>query len=415
MLTKEHAIAEYKGDRVYPDRLLSGPHRHYLGLAEKMLGIYRDGIGRTRGELHREVRKVLAGEPDCPARRVDAFCKLLDDVSKYNRDRGGKAARLRKKVFTAAAEFHPLVSSKDQLFEGDEKEVKNKIAQRLGKSWEQIEGELFADIEEFHPLKEFEGYPGPRELLSRYNIAQVQAALYGAADMTVWAGKDFKTIVTFAKLAKLMHSIQYIGEGHYQIRFDGPASLLRQTRRYGVAMAAFFPSLAACEDWKMHATVYRGKGRFAYSLQSTSRDGLKSYLPGPESFDSTVEESFAKKWGEEKREGWSLVREGGILHQGQKVFLPDFVLLHEGGRKVYLEIVGFWTPEYLEAKVETLEVFKGYDMILAVAEDVAAKMPELPLPVVRYKTGLNIKDVLEALGRGKGSREKNAASKCGKS
>ncbi|MCK5055395.1 MAG: DUF790 family protein, partial [Candidatus Aminicenantes bacterium] len=107
---------------------------------------------------------------------------------------------------------------------------------------------------------------------------------------------------------------------------------------------------------------------------------------------------FAEKWGEEKRNGWSLVREGEMLHRGQKVFFPDFLLQHEDGRKVHFEIVAFWTPEYLRDKVATLETFRDENILLAVSEAVAEKLPQLPGKVVRFKSALLLKDVLDRLG-----------------
>jgi len=37
--------------------------------------------------------------------------------------------------------------------------------------------------------------------------------------------------------------------GQYLFRFDGPASVLRKTRRYGVAMAKFLPALIDFRGW----------------------------------------------------------------------------------------------------------------------------------------------------------------------
>lgn len=83
MLTRELALAEYDfaGSRILPERLTTGRHRRYREYAERMLAVYRDGIGRTRRELHRLVHEVFAEEPDCPQKRIDAFSKLLDDAS----------------------------------------------------------------------------------------------------------------------------------------------------------------------------------------------------------------------------------------------------------------------------------------------------------------------------------------------
>lgn len=90
-------------------------------------------------------------------------------------------------------------------------------------------------------------------------------------------------------------------------------------------------------------------------------------------------------------------REGEILHKGQKVFTPDFVLRHEDGRVVYLEIVGFWTPEYLEEKFKILDAFREYDILVAIAESLVEDVPQLHFNAIRFKTSLSLKDVLSRL------------------
>ncbi|NQT37955.1 MAG: DUF790 family protein [Planctomycetes bacterium] len=397
MLRREHAIATYQGGRILPDRLSRKTHRQYAGYAERMLRVYRVGVGRTRRELHRAVAAVFEEEGDCPARRIAAFCKLLDDRSSYERDRRGKAAELRRRVFHLAAEKHPLVRRADQLFGREETSVKAEIARQLGQTWSEIDRQLFADVFEFHRLEKFDDYPDAGALLARYNVAQVQAALFDAESMTVWAGADFKTILRYAKLARLMHTITRRGEGRYVIRFDGPASVLRATRRYGAAMARFLPAMIACDGWRMHAVIRTRRRGFSVGLDLSGDDGLSSHLPPAAEFDSTVEESFASKWGTEPRNGWRLDREGEILHHRQKVFVPDFVFRHEDGRTVLMEIVGFWTPEYLEAKRATLQLFQQHRILLAVAQAARESLGELPAGTIIYKTALKVGDVLERL------------------
>jgi predicted nuclease of restriction endonuclease-like RecB superfamily len=399
MLSKEHAIAAFDKGRILPDRLTRRQHGRYLAYAERMLGVYRAGGGRTRQELHRAVEEILAEEPDCPIRRCAAFCRLLDDRSLFDADRRGRAAELRCRVFRAAAVFHPLVERADRLFANAERSVKAAIAAELGQTWFDIDQQLFADLIDFQRLREFPGYERGSDLLARYNVAQVQAALFSAEQMTIRATTDFKTILRYAKLAGLMHDIRRGGEGTYVIRLDGPASVLRETRRYGVRMARFLPALVACRGWRMSAIV-RGPRGFVNRLELSDDDGLHSHLPAPEEFDSQVEASFARKWGDEPREGWRLERETEILHRGQKVFLPDFAFRHEDGRTVLLEIAGFWTPEYLQAKAATLELFQGERILIAVS---AARQESLPKPladkgqVISFKSALSIQQVLDRL------------------
>jgi uncharacterized protein len=370
-----------------------------LEYAERMLAIYRDGAGRTRRDLHRSVARVFQHEPDCPARRIAAFCKLLDDASIYHRDRRGRAAELRRRVFRMAAARHPLVIERDGLFEAEERAVKEEIAAQLGSPWPEIERDLFADVIEFHRLREFPGYPDAAALLARYNVAQAQAALYRATSLHVWASDDFKTILRYARLARLMFDIQGLDDGRFLFRFDGPASVLRHTRRYGAAMARFLPALVACRGWRMHAVVAGRTAAWNWRLELSDADGLRSHLPAPDEFDSSVEQAFSERWGPAPRNGWTLIREGELLIRGQKVFVPDFVFQHEDGRRVMLEIVGFWTPEYLEAKVATLRQFPEAPILLAVAEQLGAQAPELAAGAIPFKTALQVEDVLERLKR----------------
>jgi len=397
MLTREHAIVDYRDGRAFPDCLDRTRHAHYVGYAERMLALYGGGVGRERRALHRDVETLFAEEPDCPLRRIRAFAKLLDDASTYASDPKGEASRLRLRVFEAAAPFHPLVREKDRLFEHPEGETKAAIASDLGAEWDEVDTRLYADVMAFQRLESFEGYAGPEALLSRYNVAQLQACLYGAERMTVRATRDLKTILRYAKLARLLHEVRRAGPGEYVIEFTGPASVLRQTRRYGVNLARFVPALLACRGWKM-AAVLRTPWRTRAALELSDRDRYTSTLPPPEEFDSTVEEKFASKFGPE-RDGWRLERETEVLADGQTAFVPDFVFRHEDGTAVLFEIVGFWTPEYLAKKRETLLRFREHPILLAVPEQSLREGAESAENVIVYKTAIQLGPVMETLER----------------
>ncbi len=236
MLRSEHSIVRYdfQRRRVQPDRLRRGRDDDYLSAAKAILRLYRDGIGRSRQSLHRDVEETLARLPSCPPRRVAAFCKLLDDHSSYQSDKKGAVA-LRRKVFSLAAPMHPIVQQKEGIFDS------------IGLSWKEIDARLFSDVIELQTLKEFNRSIEPAELLSIYNVAQTQAALYRATRVRIDAHDDFKTILRHAKLAGLMHGITRLENPRSGYRFDldGPQSSLRETTRYGTA----FDSHPCCRNY----------------------------------------------------------------------------------------------------------------------------------------------------------------------
>ena len=103
--------------------------------------------------------------------------------------------------------LHPLVEQPDRLFEHDEKRIKQELSNKLGLPWDQIEQSLYSDVIAYQRLERFDGYSNSSALLSRYNVAQLQACLYRAENMIVSATDDFKTILRYAKLAHLLHDM----------------------------------------------------------------------------------------------------------------------------------------------------------------------------------------------------------------
>ncbi|MDZ4753994.1 MAG: DUF790 family protein [Phycisphaerae bacterium] len=393
MLTAEHAIVTYDRQRAVPDRLGRATHAQYVALARSMVEIYRAGVGLTRRELHRRVRELLRDEHDCPPRRIAAFCKLLDDLSTYASP--ANAWRLRLDVFRAAAPRHVLVVQPDRLFEHGERHVKESIATSLGRSWMAIESDLYADVLERNRLVSFEGPEPAESLLSRYNVAQIQACMYRARRVSIVATRDLKVIIRHVKLLQLLHEIRRDAKtDEYTIELTGTASPLLATTRYGVQLAKLVPPLLACKGWRMRADLATPWGATAY-FNLSDKDGFVGHILSPAEFDSTVEAKFANAFGA-ARDGWTLIHEGAVLAQNQKTFVPDFLFRHDDGCEVHLEVVGFWTPEYLAAKRETLRVFSAHRILLAVQ----AKLLHTSEPaahVVAYKTVLKVPAVLAAL------------------
>jgi predicted nuclease of restriction endonuclease-like RecB superfamily len=398
MLTKAEALSDVKDGLVIPDKLIKSAHGHYVGLATDMLRIYREGIGVTRGELHEAIEVLFRGESDCPARRIAAFCRLLDDESEYDGAEGDAAARLRMEVFSRASAKYPIVQIPETLLEHSEAAVKSEIATALERPWKEIERDLFGDVFDLHRLESFTGYETPEALLTRYNEAQLQAVLYNATELRIAARADYKIIVRAAKFRQLMHTATRKGDG-FEFLLDGPASLHRETQRYGVWMAGVIPTLLLCKDWDLRASIRRFKGsKWQPSLVVSSKDKYRSSLKAFPEFDSELERVFTEKWGTEPREGWTLKRESEPRFAGQKAFFPDFTFYHSSGVQVLFEIVGHWTPEYLAEKKKTLEMFRDEPLLLAVREDSAESFGDLGVAVFAFKSSIKLEPVLAALG-----------------
>ncbi|MDQ6808863.1 MAG: DUF790 family protein [Verrucomicrobiota bacterium] len=396
MLTRGEAWSEVKDGRVVSDTLTSAAHGHYVGLAEEMLSIYREGVGQSREELHRSVEELFYGEQNCPPQRIRAFRKLLDAQSEFDGARGDDAAQLRMRVFKLAAPRHPLVVEPQGLLERKERDVKNEIGKALGEDWPEIERRLFSDVVALHRLTEFRGYASPEALLRRYNEAQLQAVLYDATEMRIHARTDYRHILAAVKLAQLMYTAERRDDG-FEFIIDGPVSVLRETKRYGVHMAGIIPTLLACKDWNLTARIKKF-ARTSWQPELVLRSGqYHSSLDGPTEFDSKLERTFMAKWGSGARDGWRLLRESEPRFILQKAIFPDFTFEHETGVRVLFEIVGFWRPEYLSAKRESVQQLQGEPLLLAVRDDAVEDLSDFGIPIVPFKSSLKLEPVQAAL------------------
>jgi len=120
-------------------------------------------------------------------------------------------------------------------------------------------------------------------------------------------------------------------------------------------------------------------------------------------FDSSIEQSFAEAFSalENNRgaDGWQLEREPEPLLLEQGILIPDFALTR-AGRRLYVEILGFWTPAYRERKIQKLRQLKERgDLILAIPSEARTTFSSLAtdFPIVWYDGQLSASELLYVL------------------
>ncbi len=140
--------------------------------------------------------------------------------------------------------------------------------------------------------------------------------------------------------------------------------------------------------------------------------GIALSAPTPTSsvFDSSIEQSFAEAFtalqNSHAVEGWQLIREPEPLLLDHSIFIPDFALTRDQQR-IYVEILGFWTPSYRERKIQKLQQLQHRnDIVLAIPSEAreafAARPGEsagLPsqFPIVWYDSQLSATELLHLL------------------
>lgn len=376
-----------RGGRAYPR---FAPAHKALPWAEGVLQVISEHLGKTRGELEEALKALEGDSPDYTLVRGLAHLALNEAMLEVKAPL--EPEFLRGKAFT--------LSAQKGYGERESALVLEELAQEYKLEAETLRANLYADLKENHVLTQLPQL-SPEELLERHHLAQAQGLLYYATEMVLQAHRntsgEYKRLFRYLKFYKLMFAVEGDLDSGYRIHVDGPTSLFAQTRRYGVQMAALLPALLHIHKWELSARLSLGGQEAEYNLSSEAR--LKSHYPAPPEFDSMLESTFAKRW-EKLHSVWALEREVEVVDLKGTVFLPDFALRHPDARTAYVEIVGFWHPDYLRRKLDKVRRAGMRNLILAVSDRLKVGEEDLgtvPGPVVRFKGQLEPKAVLGAL------------------
>jgi uncharacterized protein len=373
-------------------------------LPSMIIKMYEDMADRklSKSNLDQNLLELEGKNPDY--KLVRAICHLLEQRCEYvshesqfsNARNNGtmNPILLRRQIFEISSLLGYPVTGNER------KNIIQKIASKNNLSVNDVEIAMWSDLEKNKYLKSFDSLTS-LQLVAWYNISALQTLLLNSVKMefSIYGGFNWKKILRKTKQLGLMYSLysesKYESQTNAHIKkneilpenneqnkvictVNGPLSIVRLTDRYGMAIARLIPSIIFSEIWSIKATILRksisgSKKTYDFELSSTDKDiplfdastfhlqsdqksasELSCNNDSMDYFDSSVEKKFMDKFLKFST-GWSLFREPDplILSNG-KAFIPDFVF-EKYGVKVYLEIIGFWTEDYLKRKLEKIK------------------------------------------------------------
>jgi predicted nuclease of restriction endonuclease-like RecB superfamily len=388
MLPSDLLFSRRRGAQIYPKFLKKDQQRW----AESVLTMLQAHQHRTRGELQEALKALEGDSPDY--RIVRGFAHLALNAAQFTLAVADIAPEvLRQEVFS-------LASQRGVYNETQAQAVLKELSEKFRLEPNTLRDALYADLPERHVLSALPDYPSA-ELVDRYNVAQAQGLLYSALYLRVSAHRnvpgEYRRLFQQLKFHGLMYAVEGNLDDGYQIYVDGPASLFKLTRKYGIQMALFLPSLLRITRWEMEAVLRKDDRELTYCLNSESL--LRSHYAKPPAYDSLLEKSFAERW-EKLQSPWVLEREVEIVDLKGTVFVPDFALRHSDGRTVHIEIVGFWHPDYLRRKLDKVKRANMHNLILAVSDRLnvtTEAIEKISGPVLFFKGKLEPKKVLDIL------------------
>ena len=399
-------------------------------LANKMVVFFTNAkkTKQRKGEL---MQKISSLESEYDYKLVRGFLTLLERRSIFGTRESSctiaTPASVRKKLFEE--------SSRQGLALTDvkRKSIMQKIANQIHISADDVENLMWGDKDENLLLMQFDVI-NTKDLIMWYNLSLLQTLLFKCArlEFYVKGGVYWKHVLRDVKRYGLMYSLEHDSkdgddDGSIKCVLDGPFSLFKMTDRYGTSMAKLLPSIVGTPTWDIRGTFTKmtesGQKIYSFEFSNKSTKGfLRSRIETRDDgilndnsvYDSTVETSFAKRFYQhfdhDDDFGWKMSREPDPLIADGKAMIADF-LFERFGRKVYFEIVGFWTRDYLERKAAKLKVLlgsnddgknkslKNVDLIVAVNSELACSQIETISKdrIFTFKKEVSIKPILEHL------------------
>ncbi|HEX8070148.1 MAG TPA: DUF790 family protein [Pyrinomonadaceae bacterium] len=375
MLTADLAQSWQRGDRITP-RYVARDDAGYLRDAAELVRLCAAHAGRERQELEAALEEYVGTGTDY--RTLRGFIKLLLDRCEFATDSRVEPVELRRALFRRAAALHPVPAAGEARAE-----LFVETARELGCTPEEAARALYADLPERQRLNAFEPLTAPA-LLDLYNLAQAQALLYRCVALRLWiepqAAEGYRELFGAIKAYRLIHTIKGDAETGYEVLVNGPFSLFQRSQKYGVQMAVFLPALLLCAGWRMRAEiVLKEGGTAAFELTSEQRRLRTHYLPRT-LYESRPADQLAEAWAERERE-WTLEASSEVLSLGASAFVPDFHLRRADGRHVYVEVLGFWTPAHLSARLAEFAHAGVRDFLLVASDEWrGSREPLAPVP-----------------------------------
>ncbi|KYH27396.1 hypothetical protein HAPAU_00620 [Halalkalicoccus paucihalophilus] len=364
--------------------------REHRPLAAKVLGAFREGVGEPRSELDGALADL---EAEYDFKLVRGLAKLVGRGATFETRSPVDPERARRAAFEAGEAV--LVANGE-----DRDRALSRAADSLGIAPAELDGALYADREDRQVLAALGERYDPESLLAQYDLSLAQTALFDAREVRI-RSDDPRRLVSATKRLGLLYEVRKTDSGR-ELVVTGPDALFRATRRYGTRFARLLRAVVEAHEWELHATVDdRGTER---TLDLSDADSLRPPDAEPVaevSYDSGVERDFATRFGALDLD-WDLLREPEPLEVGASVMIPDFAFDYAHSEfRVHFEIMGFWTPEYVEKKLEQLERVEDVELLVAVDESlgVGEEIEAYDHRVLPYSGRVRIKDVRNALGR----------------
>lgn len=341
-----------------------------------------------RAQAFREALRASLPE-STPKTKLQLAARALDALSQPPVSSGVPAREARALVFRAAA---GNAQPRDEIL--------SEAARTLGVSLEQLEAALFADLNAERRVGALPEGLTTHSLALEANRSLLSALLRLAArvELRVWG--DSRELLKQVRGSGLLCLVASLGDpGALSLEISGPFAVFRHSQIYGRALAALLPRICAQPRFELEASCVLQRGAAPLLVRASSADPL----PIQRTLHPNEARSLQRFATAFRRVGpdWELRRDPAPTPAGASLLFADFELCDrlDAERHFQLEIVGFWTREYLRAKLALLDAHGLRHWLLYVDERRACQSDDLPDDprIIRFRSRPSARAVLEAM------------------
>ena len=360
MLTKDLIRARLSGDSVKP-QFVRTDDPEIRSYAEALILLYGEGEGSTAAELDESAAALAAAFRD--KKLAEGLHKTVRDRAEFSLPADCDYPAARVELFRGTAALLRSGRAPESL-----EDVRGAVFASLPSAAETFAQGIYCDLPECErllPMKKML----VREVPERYNVSLVQSLLLFSSKLTVTipAREEpavLRRLFRYMKFFRLLFTAEMNGKDAIRLTFDGPASVLEHSAKYGLQIASFFPAVCQLPHWAVAAEVmWKGRPR---KLKLDESSGLVSHYSNFAAWQPEEIRMFSDYF-RSSQTGWTLDdMPGWIPLGGQTLLFPDFMFRDPSGREYPMELFHLWHAGQLEQRLNWCEGNPGCNLLLGV-------------------------------------------------
>ena len=140
-------------------------------------------------------------------------------------------------------------------------------------------------------------------------------------------------------------------------------------------MAVFLPALLLCKNWQLRAEIAQKKGKNLFFELTSEQTEIVSDRMDDAPYENPDIVKLQKNW-EKFATGWQLTENREVVDLGKTAFVPDLALISPEKEKIFLDILGFWTPKSLQKRLDEFASANFRRFIIAASNELRGSREE---------------------------------------